>query len=323
MNVLGIDAGGSKTVYALCNEQGQVLARLSGEGFSPANSTGEELTQILKAQIQSLLQHVGYAGIAGTVDAVCAGMPCYGEDETVDEMLRGVLDAIFHGIPFEIVNDAQVAWAGSLAMRPGVNVVCGTGCITFGMDSSGRIARCGGWSHHFSDEGSGYWLGCKLVEIYCKQADGRGDRHGIVYRLVREHFQIGDDFAMVKMFERDFLPNRGKMAGLQRLLFDAAMRGDPDAVACYRQAANEIALNVKGILSQLNFEPPVSVSYSGGIFKVGSLLMEGFAEYVQSVGGRIAEPIAPPWAGALMMALRLIHRDTDSPFDRIVQSSKI
>ena len=323
MNVLGIDAGGSKTVYALCNEQGQVLARLSGEGFSPADNTGEELTQILKTQIQSLLRHAGYAWTAGSVDAVCAGMPCYGEDETVDEMQRGVLDNLFHRIPCKIVNDAQVAWAGSLAMRPGVNVVCGTGCITFGMDSSGHTARCGGWSHHFSDEGSGYWLGCKLVEIYCKQADGRGDRHGIVYRLVRERFQIKDDFALVKMFERDFLPNRGKMAGLQRLLFDAAKRGDPDAVACYRQAANEIALNVKGILSQLNFEPPVNVSYSGGVFQVGSLVMEGFTEYVKSVGGRLAAPIAPPWAGALMMGLQLIRKDTELSFDRIIQSSKI
>jgi N-acetylglucosamine kinase-like BadF-type ATPase len=246
---LGIDSGGSKAQFSLCDEKGRVLTSLLRPGFTPASTDGHAVFELLSSGTRALLQAANQRGDIADLCAVCAGMPCWGESDAQDAMVRSAMESCFGPVPFQIVNDAEVAWAGSFALRPGINVVCGTGTIAFGTDRAGCSARCGGWSPFFSDEGSGHWLGRKLLELFSKQADGRIETRGAVYELVRERFKLNNDFEIIGIFERDCLPYREKVASLQLILHEAAKRGDPDAVACYREAAHEIALNAKQCIS--------------------------------------------------------------------------
>ena len=317
---LGIDAGGSKALFSLCDENGRVLSTLQRPGFTPGGTDEETLYALFSSGIGSLLRKAGLSEDIMILRAACGGMPCWGEVGAADAMVQRAMARCLGPIPFRLVNDSEVAWAGSFALRPGINIVCGTGTIAFGVDPSGHSARCGGWSPYFSDEGSGHWLGRKLLEIFCKQADGRIASRGPVYALVRERFALDSDFEIITIVERDYLPYRDKVASLQLTLFEAAERGDPDAVACYREAAHEIALNAKGIKSRLKFDGPVDVSYSGGIFKAGELVMAPFQEELDAMGCRLAAPYAPPWVGALMMALRLAGMDTPEAIASLIRA---
>jgi N-acetylglucosamine kinase-like BadF-type ATPase len=316
---LGIDAGGSKAQFSLCDESGRVRSTLRRPGFTPASTNEDALAELLSSGVRALYRDAGLREDQ-VLSAACAGMPCWGESDTGDAMVRRAMERCLGPVPFQIVNDAEVAWAGSFALNPGINIVCGTGTIAFGTDPSGRTARCGGWSPYFSDEGSGHWLGRKLLEVFCKQADGRIGARGAVYGLVRERIKLENDFEIIPIAERDYLPYRDKVASLQMILFEAAVRGDPDAVVCYREAAHEIALNVKGILSRLHFDGPVDVSYSGGIFRAGALVMDPFRAELAALNGRLVTPVAPPWAGALMMALRLAKQDTPESLKSLIRA---
>jgi len=319
MLVLGIDAGGSKTIFSMCDEHGNVFARLQRESFQLTSMNAAQLSATLCAAVDALLRRVNATNMR--IDAVCAGMPFSGESERIDEIVREAFTESFPDAKQQIVNDAQIAWAGSFALKPGINIVCGTGTIAFGMDAHGNTARCGGWSQQFGDEGSGYWLGRKLMELFCKQADGRLEKQGVLYHIVKSYFNIDNDHQLIKTAEQQYGSNRKKLASLQMLLMEAANNSDADAIACYRQAAYEIALNVKGILEQLDMEKPANVSYSGGIFKAGELLLDPFREHVEAFGGRLIQPIAPPWIGALMMGLRLLGGDAVA-VDRLIAWQK-
>ena len=299
MRFLGIDAGGSKTIMAICDEAGRVQGTARMPGISLAACGGEEgLENALREGLQQLLPE-------GTLpDGLCFGAPCYGESEPGDAAIRRAVKACYGDTPAEICNDCRVAWAGSLALAPGVNVVAGTGTIGYGVDPHGQDSRCGGWSWHFSDEGSGYWLGFRLLELFCKQSDGRIPQRGPLHALVRERLGIRNDYDVNDLIENEYLPYRSKMAGLQLILLEAAHLGDESAIACYRTAGREIALIVQGILERLDFGGPADVSYSGGIFSVGDLVMESFAESLAPLRCRIVPPKAPPWIGALLLALR-------------------
>lgn len=306
MVLLGIDAGGSKSLFAVCDEHGRLLGTLRRPGITPAHMDESGIRRALVEGVKQIMRESGLPadGPAHGLAAAAIGMPCYGESDAGDEMVRRAAKEVFGGIPWRIVNDAEVAWAGSLLMKPGVNVVCGTGTIAYGVDDAGNAARCGGWSYHFSDEGSGYWLGKKLLELYCKQSDGRIPERGAAYHLVRDRFNIKNDFEIIDIMERDYIPYRDKVADLQRILYEAAEQGDASAVHCYHEAAHEIALCVRGILSKLRFDKPVHVSYSGGVFN-GALVKERFKDELRALNCHLTTPAAPPYVGALMMALRL------------------
>lgn len=312
MYFLGIDGGGTKTQFALCDELGHVLHSLRMQSFSLAQAGEEGVLTLLRGAVSRLLGEAGLSPLdAGQIDAVCWGVPGWGESGALEESMTRVARACFGGsMPMLLCNDAQVAWAGSFAMRPGINVVAGTGAIAFGMDARGNHARCGGWGFALSDEGSGLWLGRKLIELFCKQADGRIPERGPLYAAVRAHFGMEDDFEIVEQVEQAYYPYRDKMASLQMVLLEAARAGDRSAVGCYREAGREIALNALGVRSRLVFEGGVNVSYSGGIFQVGPLIFDSFSQTLSQAGCALVQPIAPPWIGALMLALSLTGKDT-------------
>lgn len=316
MNFLGIDAGGSKTILAVCDETGRVRSTLRLPAVSLAACGGEEgMRRTLADGVRRVLP-------TAAPDGVCFGVPCYGESGPGDAAIDRVAAACFAGAAAEVCNDSRVAWAGSFALAPGINIVTGTGAIGYGVDPRGQAARCGGWSYHFSDEGSGYWLGLSLLELFCKQSDGRIPVRGPLYALVRERLALQKDFDINDLAERDYLPHRDRVAGLQRILLEAARQGDASAIARYREAGREIALIARGILAQLDFAGSAAVSYSGGIFNVGALVMDSFTASLADCGCRIVRPQAPPWIGALMLALRTLGRDTPGALANLIRAGQ-
>ncbi len=78
------------------------------------------------------LQHVG--GPAGG----------YGENLEHARHQEAMVGELVGGRDYQCVNDVEVGWAGSLACKPGLHMVAGTGSIGFGRDPQGCTARCGG-----------------------------------------------------------------------------------------------------------------------------------------------------------------------------------
>ncbi len=79
-----------------------------------------------------------------------------------------IIKQIFKNSKYEIANDAKVGWAGSLACKPGINIVSGTGSIAYGIDNNENSLRIGGWGPNIGDEGSAFWLGKKCFRNFFK-----------------------------------------------------------------------------------------------------------------------------------------------------------
>lgn len=319
MIALGIDGGGTKTLFSLCDETGRVLCMLRRPTIALLQVGEEGQRAALEEGTRAALREAGLPaeGPAFGLSAVCFGAPTLGESKTGDAAMRHSMHRVFGDGKWRVCNDAEVAWAGSFALRPGINILAGTGTMAFGMDIHGQKARCGGWGEHYGDEGSGYWLGMRALSLFCKEADGRLPA-GALYAIMREHFHLDIDFDIYEATIHDCLPYRDKVAELQLLLLEAARQGDENAIACYQEAGREIALNVNGILNRLDFPEGAEVSYSGGIFKTGALVMGSFRNSLEARGCTIVRPLAPPWVGALMAALQLAGADTPEALAQLI-----
>ncbi|MCC8167537.1 MAG: hypothetical protein LIQ31_15715 [Planctomycetes bacterium] len=305
---VGIDGGGSKTQYLLIDAAGTILARRRGEGSSYKQTNAFFVGELLQREVAALIRNIDPAGVAGVFFA----MPCYGE--SVQEELDKATETITRYLePFSVAyrNDVEASWAGAFALsRQGVTILSGTGSMAIARNPAGETVRCGGWSEIFSDDGSCYWLGIETLRLFARQADGRRPPGGALYRIVRERFSLRDDFEIIDIFHNTFLGRREMVAGLQMILHDAAREGDATALALYEWAARELADMACGLRSHFPDGVTLPVSYAGGLFRSGDLILRPLRAELDRLGGfELVEPLLPPVEGAALLAVEAFAPD--------------
>ena len=166
MRVLGIDAGGTRTV-CVCADETTILSEARGPGANLQSAGELEVEKVLHDVIAKALDGGPAPG------AICLGMA--GVDRRHDaEVVQGILRRIGHRANVTVVNDALIALEAGVPGRAGTVVIAGTGSIAYGRDASGRGARAGGWGYVLGDEGSGYWLGRLALRAVLRAAGFAG-----------------------------------------------------------------------------------------------------------------------------------------------------
>lgn len=294
----GVDGGGSKTAILAVREDTAVIKRTQ-LGSASWNEYGiAPVVEGIHEALTALLPEGGQLG------GVVLGMPCFGESAEGDRQLTEGVQAVFADIPAMITNDVHLGWAGSMALAAGINIVAGTGSMAFGVDETGTIARSGGWDAFYSDEGSGYWLGRKTMELFTKQADGRMPKSAL-YDIICAEFALENDMQFIDYVKAHYLQNRKQIGSMQMLALKAAEAGDESAIALYQSAAKELALMIVAVKNQL--QPPKDgwrVSYSGGVFRVGDYLMRPLAKELAAAEMALEPPQLGPAEGAVLMAFQ-------------------
>jgi N-acetylglucosamine kinase-like BadF-type ATPase len=241
------------------------------------------------------------------------GLPTYGEVSgdvpALDAIPRDVLG---HG-RYDCDNDMVCGWAGSLGGLDGINVVSGTGSITYG-ERLGHGARVGGWGDLFGDEGSAYWISIKGLNAFTRMSDGRLPV-GPLHEALRTHLKLAADLDLVDVVLNRWQGGRSEIAALSRVIVDAAESGDECAAQILSEAADELAGLVDTTRRILDFYPEesVPVSYSGGIFNVQSIV-EDFeaALYNLRNGYELRKPLFSPAIGGAIYAARLAGEPLDT-----------
>jgi len=149
--VLGIDAGGTKTVCQLADENGEVVAE-ARRGGANLQASGE--LEVEKVLHQVMEEAIGDHDVRPA--AVCLGIA--GVDRPDDaRAVREIMRRIGYKARILVVNDALVALEAGAPAQSGVVVIAGTGSIAYGRNDRNEAARAGGWGYMLGDEGSGYW----------------------------------------------------------------------------------------------------------------------------------------------------------------------
>lgn len=321
MYYLGVDGGGTKTAFEVIDGTGKILSLVKTETCNYIQIGKERFGEVIARGAAAACAQAGVR--PEDLAHACVGIPSFGEISRDTPELEHIVRGFFPAGRVECVNDVVVAWAGSLGCRPGINLLAGTGSMGYGRSAAGREARAGGWGYFCGDEGSAYWLGKKFVEYFGKEADGRLPK-GAIYSIARESFEFDADFDFIQIVYENLGLRRNEIAKLQLLLCRAAEQGDPCAVESYRQAAEELGLILGTLIGELRFEPgeTILVSYSGGVFKAGELIMRPLREWMQSRGKKIsfAAPKLSPVAGAALYALRQGGGETDGVVERLCRA---
>jgi N-acetylglucosamine kinase-like BadF-type ATPase len=301
---LGVDGGGTKTRFALLRERELVADATFGTSYHPEVG----LDAVREVLAQGVVAVLSQAGIdASQVSFAFIGLPTHGEDSVVTPLLDAMPREIFGHDRYAVDNDMVCGWAGSLGAEDGINIVAGTGSIGYGQ-RRGVGARAGGWGEHFSDEGSAYWIAMQGLNAYSRMSDGRLPK-GPLHALINDTLKLTDDLDLCAQVYGPNARTRGELAQFSKLVAEAADRGDPAAREIFRRAALELAEIADALRRKLGFGTGeiVRLSYSGGAFSAGDLLLQPFIAALDSAHPNysVVRPLHDPHYGAALYAARL------------------
>lgn len=296
MRWLGVDGGGTKTTFTAFDEH---MERMASSDLPTCH-----IGQVGERGMQDVLRNgICWAerdGDLGDEWGIGFGLAGYGNEPLSRAMIESICKEAAQGHPYILMSDLRAGCVAALGLGDGVVMVAGTGSAALGMHDGNEL-RCGGWGFQIGDEGSGWWMGRRLLEAFSKESDGRIPR-GAIHRLARERLGLENDYDLIAL-RRTKLAGRTEVAALAPLVFEAAKDGDREASRILEDAAAADAEMVATIVDGLFPDASeVRTSYIGGTFRGGGgVVLELLAKGPLPSRCKLVPPAYGPDAGACLV----------------------
>lgn len=250
MHILGFDIGGTKTLAVLYDEDGNILKRHETKSCHILQNSEEVI-------IERLLECKKLIQIKET--KVIFGFAGYGNDIKLRARIEKIVSEVFNDYDYKIYNDAILALKASLNGQDGVIAISGTGSIAYSLKDN-DLKRAGGFGYFLEDEGSGYYIGKKLLNIFCKQVDGRLPKTEL-FDQVLNFFKIENPYEIIKATFDKEMGSRDNIAKLTHIVFK--LKNDTYCQEIIDDSAKHIASLINYLAK--DFKGVVKASCIGGV----------------------------------------------------------
>lgn len=248
---LGIDAGGTRTRWALAGPDGAIVAEGQVGGLSALQMSSAAGRHTVHANFAQLAAAVL---AKGQPQRIHAGMTGFGGDgEQLQKWLAELLGVQASAVT--LCNDIEIAYLDSFAPGQGYLVYAGTGSIGAYIDGEGQFHRAGGRGVMLDDGGGGFWIAREALRHIWRNEDeepGRW-RASPMARAVFEQIG-GDDWSLSRQFI--YSQERGAVGKLA-LAVAASASVDPAAVRILEEAGCELARLALALTARFGERPVV------------------------------------------------------------------
>ncbi len=268
---LGVDGGGTKTQVLLgCSRDGQLTVLAAGQG-GPSNPRAigfEAAFQNIDHAIQSAFNKASLDRCCADQIVLClAGAGRQEEKSAVENWI------VHSGIAqrARVVSEAEAVIEASLLENERqsalpdfpddadaeIALICGTGSLAWGRRKSDHdcFARSSGWGYLLGDEGSGFWIGQKILHAACKAADGRSMDSELL-KAVLNHLGLDSPSQLISWCYQD-AASRQRIATVAPLVFQLAQQagqgtGSSQSNGIITQASDDLASMIAAVAHQLD-----------------------------------------------------------------------
>jgi N-acetylglucosamine kinase-like BadF-type ATPase len=298
-DLIGVDAGGTKTVAAIQRE-GTEVARATGRGAAVQPGRAMSAAGAIAAAVREAL---GQAGLLRG-DLLVVGAAGAGREEE-QAALRDALRIEGLADRLKVTTDLEIALRAALGQEAGIVLLAGTGSVAVARLPDGALDRQGGYGWQMGDEGAGYALGREALRAAGRARDGRGPETGLLDAVL----------ALTRSREFDDLVRWSVLAGptevasLAPAVLEQAAAGDRVAQDILERAARDLAAHVEALIPRFPKRGRVPVALGGGILEqtgLRALVVEALARLPRLV---LREEPLDAVEGALALARDLAGED--------------
>lgn len=265
---LGIDAGGTRTRWALASPGGDIVGEGEVAGLTALQARPDERERA-RATLGLLARDV--LAIGRPVRAH-AGLTGFGDDAS--EIRSLVAQPL--GLPVDAVSagtDVETAYRDLFAPGEGYLVYAGTGSIAAFIDAEGTLHRAGGRGVVLDDGGGGHWIAREAMRHVWRNED---ERPGAWQSspLAKEIFAVvgGADWADSRRFV--YGADRGEF-GMLALAVARTADADPAARAILSAAGVELARLARALEGRFGPRP---VAVAGRVTELHSRIAQAMRE---------------------------------------------
>jgi N-acetylglucosamine kinase-like BadF-type ATPase len=302
--ILGIDAGGSKTLAWLARSDETAESQILGRGAAgPANPQSVGFSMTLENLMAAVTEAFAAAGIPRQTVA-SAVLAVAGSDREENRRALSVwAEEVSLAARFKVVHDAWPVLAAGTPDGWGIALISGTGSLAFGRSADGCTARAGGWGFLFGDEGSGYALAVAGLRAAAQAADGRAPPTQLLGAIL-DSFHIERPEALIPTVY-PLASNRQRIAELAETVLDVAAAGDATATEIVDEAASQLAAMVMAVAVRLDWHgATIPLAFAGGVLISRPLFCERVHDQLRTSRFPIGSPavVHEPVLGALKLA---------------------
>ena len=261
---IGVDGGGTKTAYALFDEEKNIVAEVKTEGSNHENLEGsfDEAATIIWDGVTKLLEagNVTLDDIGFTLMGLAGIDHPYQHDEMQVELGKlGITGA-------RIYNDGFIVIKAGVGAGAGIGYNCGTGTCCNCLDNEGNMLQIGGFDVLSGDKGNGHWVGAQAFKIMYDELCLSKVKSQIT-ALMGEKAGIKDRATLLDAIA--ILEDEEKGEGFLRMLivsfFEAANNDDEEALKVIEEMAQRGADFICGHVNNMSFGDEINVVLSGSI----------------------------------------------------------
>ncbi|MBR6783887.1 MAG: hypothetical protein IKM32_04265 [Clostridia bacterium] len=253
--LVGIDGGGSKTDFLLCDLEFNQIARRISTRSNPNDIGIDALITLVRENLSALIleSKIDQSQIVAAFAGI-AGLTCADYAERITKVLCSALPNAKCAALHDGINVLYVVFADT----DGVSIICGTGSSCF-VKRGNDIIRIGGYGK-YDLTGNGYEIGKAAIAHALKAVDGR-EKSGALASLIKEKF--GND--LVGRLDSLIALTKNEIAALAPLVLKACEQGDEHAQSIIDENMRYIAKLIERAGDY--FEGEYFVALAGGILK--------------------------------------------------------
>lgn len=261
---IGIDGGGTKTAFALFDENKNILCEHKGPGSNHENmeSSFDGASDIIIEGIDALCEKAGITrdDVSYTLMGLAGIDHQYQHDEMSKQMYKKGLKN------FSIFNDGFLVVKAGSQSGAAIGYNCGTGICCNAIDSDGKMLQLAGLGNFTGDFCGGVWIAEQTFRLIYDDIFVMGDKTMMTDRAFNFfHINNREDFLnLVTKFDVD--NNDDYIKPLLDIFFEAVEMGDKPAVKLVQLMAERGAMFISALAKQMNFEgDEIEVVLAGSI----------------------------------------------------------
>jgi len=296
--LVAVDAGGTSTRAAVLRPPGQCLGYAVAGSGNPV-AVGPEAAAASVAE--SVIEALSRADVPATrIRLVVLAMAGAGTTSVAAEV-RGRLTEIGLDAPLIFESDLLATYFSGTHRPDGYAVIAGTGAGAIRVEDGRQVAVADGLGWLLGDEGSGFWIGRRVVRAALADLDGRGPSTALTALMlarlgVPAPSYAGDREPVAAVVRALYAGPPVRLARFAGLVFEAG--GDGTAGRILDDAVAALARTLAAVRS-----PTVSgpVVLGGGILGRGPRIAGRLAA---AVGAEEVHAVADGAVGVSVLALR-------------------
>ena len=260
---IGVDGGGTKTAFALFDENKTMLKTVEGPGSNHENldSSFDGASDIIMAGLNNLCKEAGIAlsDVSFTLMGLAGIDHPYQYDIMCDMLRKKGLDN------FEVYNDGFIVVKAGSETGHAIGFNCGTGVCCNGIDINGKRLQLAGLGEFSGDISGGGNIVTKAFELAYNDLFLNAGKT-VISEMAMKHYGFTEREQLLTLIEKIENGEGEHIRNFIDFFFAAVKQGDGPAMEYCTRMAEKGAYLIAALANQLDFgEGEVEVVLSGSI----------------------------------------------------------